>query len=272
MLTQIFSDEANCRTWKSFKTGCYNIINEEIENYAKSKAKCEKVKGYLVEINTKEENEIVHLEAKKFGMAELMLGITDSQTESEWLYSSGKKATFFNWDTQEPNGKNTENCADMRMGSGKWNDIDCSNKNENRRAICEVGGVKYHFLKGPLTWTDANKKCKENNWQLAEIHSQDENVAVLAELKKRDENTQHWIGLSDSAKEGSWVWSSGQKANFLNFNEAVGEPNGDNTENCVTMYIKFDQPSGIGKWNDLRCDHKDDKIGALCEENVKRKM
>jgi len=56
-----------------------------------------------------------------------------------------------------------------------------------------------------------------------------------------------WIGFNDIAKEGSFVWSSGEKVTFKAW--ASGEPNNVNgNEDFVTIY-PGNHPSA-GKWND----------------------
>ena len=56
-----------------------------------------------------------------------------------------------------------------------------------------------------------------------------------------------WIGATDEAIEGQWVWySTGDAINFNNWNP----PNPDNAhgnEDCAIMHVS-------GKWNDLTCD------------------
>ena len=46
---------------------------------------------------------------------------------------------------------------------------------------------------------------------LVEIESEEQNDALYEEAREQK------IGLSDTAKEGEWIWSSGEKATFLNW-------------------------------------------------------
>ena len=55
-----------------------------------------------------------------------------------------------------------------------------------------------------------------------------------------------WIGVSDTASEGSWVnVDNSAVVSYTNWN--TNEPNGNQRENCVMMY------QNTGKWNDARC-------------------
>jgi hypothetical protein len=64
-----------------------------------------------------------------------------------------------------------------------------------------------------------------------------------------------WIGLSDLAKEGSFVWNSNNPANYRNWE--IGEPNGVTNENCGNYFAN--RPT----WNDMACDFKENQ--QMCE-------
>ena len=53
-----------------------------------------------------------------------------------------------------------------------------------------------------------------------------------------------WLGGSDEASEGSWVWSDGSPVTVSYW--AGSEPNGGDTENCLGWY-------GGRYWFDSRC-------------------
>ena len=64
-------------------------------------------------------------------------------------------------------------------------------------------------------------------------------------------NDPRWIGFSDTASEGSWVWSSGLSVSYTNWNS--GEPSGG-TEDCGHIYS--DLWSVVGRWNDHPCSNQ----------------
>ena len=107
--------------------------------------------------------------------------------------------------------------------------------------------------------------------RLAEIQTERQNDAIYEEAKKVMPTG--WIGLTDRAEEGEWVWSSGETATFTNWARIPGEePMPDNYkgvnqngENCALINT---DPTAKGhwqvpqKWNDDSCSGK---TGAICQ-------
>jgi len=57
-----------------------------------------------------------------------------------------------------------------------------------------------------------------------------------------------WLGLTDIASEGTFVWSDGSSSSYRYWYS--GEPNNyGGAEDCTESYT-----SRSGRWNDLRCD------------------
>ncbi|MBM3841302.1 MAG: hypothetical protein FJ398_25785 [Verrucomicrobia bacterium] len=59
-----------------------------------------------------------------------------------------------------------------------------------------------------------------------------------------------WIGFNDEAKEGAWLWISGEPVTYINW--LNGEPNNSGDEDFAV--INFDD---LGKWNDLKAADAD---------------
>jgi hypothetical protein len=53
-----------------------------------------------------------------------------------------------------------------------------------------------------------------------------------------------WLGASDEAQEGVWVWVTGEPFTYTNWD--FGEPNDAGGEDCA-VYAEF------GTWNDVPC-------------------
>jgi cysteine-rich repeat protein len=99
------------------------------------------------------------------------------------------------------------------------------------------------------TWAAAADDCVTLGGHLASIPdlATDQLLAPLAPSSA-------WIGLTDAAIEGTWVWNDGTPFAFTNWNS--GEPNNSGNEDCVHLL-------GDGRWNDLPCT--DASVAYLCE-------
>lgn len=96
--------------------------------------------GYMVTIESPEENEAVHLLLKKNIVTKAWLGAKDEE-ENVWRWISGPETgkqfwhglskgdsipgVFSNWKEGEPNDVDGEDCASMLGEDGKWNDARC---------------------------------------------------------------------------------------------------------------------------------------------------
>ncbi|KAJ8267982.1 hypothetical protein COCON_G00131540 [Conger conger] len=113
-------------------------------------------------------------------------------------------------------------------------------------------GRCFQHIADEKRWLDAELHCVSLGGNLASEHSEDDHV-FLKQLNGDDKP--FWIGLSDTHKEGTWLWSDGTSANFkegLAFSSwNSGEPNNQGEEGCV--HSNF---GGQKDWNDIGCDGK----------------
>ncbi|MEM7395358.1 MAG: C-type lectin domain-containing protein, partial [Verrucomicrobiota bacterium] len=93
-------------------------------SWDKAKSLAESMGGYLVCINSQEENEFV---ARLFGKRTVFIGGTDAETEGEWTWLSGEPVTFAQWQGGEPNNKGEEDVMVMN-GRGEWLDVPVSGR------------------------------------------------------------------------------------------------------------------------------------------------
>ena len=149
-----------------------------------------------------------------------------------------------------------------------------------------VEGHGYMFCGTVTNTTDAAMACVEQGLSLVQIDSQEENDALVNEVKQLYEmgpslhQPAFWTGGSDAEVEGEWIWV-GSGAAFWSGDEngaavgdafehwGEGQPNQANRrdEDCVVVYLTTDVDGAVGTWNDLPCR---DGYTFVCEaETVK---
>ncbi|KAM9830382.1 alpha-N-acetylgalactosamine-specific lectin-like [Syngnathus typhle] len=98
------------------------------------------------------------------------------------------------------------------------------------------------------TFDDAELACQAIGGNLASILSAVEHVVILALVDKELGATQTaWIGFTDQATEGTFVWNDGSPSGFTAF-EGAQAPNSD-PEDCVVTNTGTDTLF----WNDVDC-------------------
>merc|ERR1711915_126474 len=124
-----------------------------------------------------------------------------------------------------------------------------------------LGGSCYMVASRMSTWYAAQTFCREQGGYLAEITNMSEFSLLEQYLLNYESN--YWIGLTDDAKEGAWIWSeSDVQATWTNW--GPGDPNsyyGD--EDCVNLLSKL-----AHTFNDSPCDRIEIYPShGLCEFN-----
>uniref|UniRef100_A0A3Q2PXB2 C-type lectin domain-containing protein n=1 Tax=Fundulus heteroclitus TaxID=8078 RepID=A0A3Q2PXB2_FUNHE len=103
--------------------------------------------------------------------------------------------------------------------------------------------VKFGLINTLMTWTAAQKYCREYHSDLASVRNMTENQKIQQLVPARN---QVWIGLYRDA----WKWSDGRNFSLSYWNSI--EPNhGQHGENCVSAAFNAE-----GKWEDWTCDLK----------------
>jgi hypothetical protein len=108
----------------------------------------------------------------------------------------------------------------------------------------------YDLTLAPLTWHDADSMATSSVYDgvrgyLVSIQSQAENDFLVQTFGSLD--TSYWIGFTDEAQEGIWVWSSGETGSYTNWDP--GEPNNLwGGEDCAVLQT---WSTHRGYWNDV---------------------
>jgi len=110
-------------------------------------------------------------------------------------------------------------------------------------------GHWYEYIETPGTWTAAKAAAESMTFMgvqghLVDILDADENAFVQS-LATND--LRAWIGLTDEASEGDFVWITGEPLSYTNWSS--GEPNdSDGNEDYVEIFAS-------GAWNDAPNSH-----------------
>ncbi|XP_004462458.1 mannose-binding protein C [Dasypus novemcinctus] len=94
------------------------------------KALCTHFQASVATPQNDAENTAIKIVAKE----DAFLGITDEENEGQFVDLTGRRLTYQNWNTGEPNDAGSqEDCVEIQT-DGKWNDISCS---KSCLAVCE---------------------------------------------------------------------------------------------------------------------------------------
>ena len=104
----------------------------------------------------------------------------------------------------------------------------------------------YINVEQSVNWNEAEDCCVAWGGHLASIHSDGTNH-FLNQIRNKDTFT--WIGLSDTANNGVYVWTDGTEFDYNNFHP--NQPDSLRGESCFHF---FDEPVGELTWNDYYCN------------------
>uniref|UniRef100_H3BYZ6 C-type lectin domain-containing protein n=1 Tax=Tetraodon nigroviridis TaxID=99883 RepID=H3BYZ6_TETNG len=111
--------------WVYFGGNFYQVSSTK-KSWGESRRDCQQKGADLLIINSREEQVFAN-QFKKY----MWIGLTDVATDGVWKWVDGTKvSTSFPsyWSSGEPNGKKSENCADIKNHGTElsWNDESCS--------------------------------------------------------------------------------------------------------------------------------------------------
>eukprot|EP00900_Chrysochromulina_parva_P013190 jgi/Chrpa1/21872/Chrysochromulina_OHIO_Genome00026121-RA len=116
----------------------------------------------------------------------------------------------------------------------------------------------FFYVPNVGSWAAGRAACQSHGGDLASIHSAEENAAVWAVVPR---STALWLGATDAASEGTWVWIDGTPFDFSNW--YPGEPNNSGgNEDCALLW------SGLNnsEWADDTCGAFMNSIGGVCRK------
>ncbi|MDO4454312.1 MAG: NPCBM/NEW2 domain-containing protein [Eubacteriales bacterium] len=113
-------------------------------------------------------------------------------------------------------------------------------------AFEEYDSHRYYLFDTPMTWEKAKQFCEQAGGHLAVITSPQEQRRIEKLIEKGNES-EYWIGGSDTEQNGNFKWVSGESVTYSNWKD--GEPNAsEKGEGIKEKYVEI--YSGNGQWND----------------------
>ena len=109
------------------------------------------------------------------------------------------------------------------------------------------------------TWTEAEAEAVSKGGHLVTVNDAAEQAFLVNTFLTGDfAQRPLWIGLTDQRKEGKFVWSSGSRLTYTNWNVSTHEPNDCCTRAkheedyvCMNWHYAFGRTDPIGTWNDV---------------------
>uniref|UniRef100_A0AAY4ARK1 C-type lectin domain-containing protein n=1 Tax=Denticeps clupeoides TaxID=299321 RepID=A0AAY4ARK1_9TELE len=98
----------------------------------------------------------------------------------------------------------------------------------------------------PMAWAEARRYCRERAGELVVIGSREEQVTFIQSLL----NFIGWLGLSDQAYEGKWIWVDGSPMT-LQFWDRWQPENSKSNKDCAVSHTNEHKPEHT--WYDYPC-------------------
>ncbi|XP_051800025.1 macrophage mannose receptor 1-like [Acanthochromis polyacanthus] len=158
-------------------------------------------------------------------------------SEINWKWSDGSEAEYRHWGSGQPNSVLNDLCVTARANG--WLDVSCLFK---QPFVCYKGtklDPEFVVVNESMTWSDAQKYCRENYIDLATVRNDAENQRLGSPSK--------WIGLSRDANS---QWSDGSSFSF-SYWDRDGAGFGSRTVLCGAAGLY-----SSGKWSFWYCEKK----------------
>ncbi len=113
----------------------------------------------------------------------------------------------------------------------------------------------YALTSAYSNWDEAEAEAVSLGYHLVSIQNQAENDWLVSTFGS---SSIYWIGFSDAAQEGNWVWSDGSPVTYTNWYPGMPDNNAPNGEDYA-----FINDWGVGKWNDVGVPQSIAKSGII---------
>merc|ERR1711915_127430 len=226
---QVLSKELCPDGYVEIGTQCFLMV-KETNNWDQANNYCKQNSAQLATV--KDPKALRDYVIKYYPTRSFWVGGSHNKKTDNWQWTSG--ATIdqsFPWGindqgVQQHKGKK-HRCMILRyfpiQDEQEYVDNKCGMKNH---FICErqkvpdecpkagglrIGDLCVTIIDTKLRWDDAEKACANDGNQLVTLKSKSDQSALHEYMLKKYPGIEFWLGGSDKAKNGNWIWVSGEK-------------------------------------------------------------
>ncbi|XP_052806091.1 macrophage mannose receptor 1-like [Mya arenaria] len=258
--------------WLPFQSSCFRIFQGP-RSWSNAQLACHYNGAELTSIRNRAEQNFLqgNLPKPKLSWDGFWIGLNDQQTDNRFLWTDGSTVTYTKWNINEPNNymNRNEDCVEMRLASGRWNDEVCSMVRPGficRKAKHAVSATQAPYSVGcpqaargygvlcyrminfgaPLNYNQASNFCQTRfNGTLATIYGRVLQAFITSMLNYQQGN--FLIGLTDKKTPGTFYWAAGNPVGYTNW---VSSHTGNEQNTCVAMQTSV--PAGL--WKTVDCN------------------
>ncbi|XP_052286827.1 lymphocyte antigen 75-like isoform X2 [Dreissena polymorpha] len=282
---------------------CYELVTVN-KSWSSAESDCKSRGGHLVHIANDEQQNTIYQVVRQYHDENVWIGLNDKIREEHFVWSSGDPVNYTHWYPGRiaSTHQSDEDCVAIWIAhGGQWEDVLCSGSQAiNLGYVCEFDSVDgaattinpdalintdgntqscphrttaivaqfgkscYALYRNLEVWSKAEQTCKQSGGHLVHINDDPEQQFIEGFMRRHNQITPAWIGLSDTSVEGRFVWTDGVSASYTNW--LPGHVTHGNTEDCVALL-----PNSNGTWDDFRCERNSlfstlgDHHHPLCE-------
>ncbi|XP_052287085.1 macrophage mannose receptor 1-like isoform X2 [Dreissena polymorpha] len=264
---------------------CFELVTET-RTWSSAESDCKNRGGHLVHIENDDQQNKIYQIVRQYHGNDVWIGLNDKVTEEHFVWSSGHAVNYTHWypgrKTSVPLIE--EDCVAMWMThGGQWEDVRCDgflsndygyvcefdavvsttttsnpdtlmNTDGNTQScphmttsiVAQFGKSCYALYRDVEVWSHAEQTCRLSGGHLVHINDAQEQQYIALFIRRHNQTTPAWIGLSDRSVEGRFVWTDGVAAAYTNW--LPGRVTHGSDEDCVALL-----PSNDGAWDDFSC-------------------
>jgi hypothetical protein len=137
--------------------------------------------------------------------------------------------------------------------------VDAGPCDQGASSLVADGHCYFRIDQPAMSWQTASDACAAEGGHLVAYVSAGEETSAMSLLAGTTGD--RWIGLTDSAAEGDWVWETGEPLDYTNWNTAGGQPDGSSAGDDCALH----DSRAAFHWGDADCAGSGDVGGCLCE-------